>query len=100
MRAATPVNPCMLRCGTADLRVHRTPDLYLVGARFDGRREQRQIGFMPKKKEPPLSAAEQTRRFEALARETGARVRSPDDMKRIVGKIALAKPQELKRRPK
>ena len=33
---------------------------------------------MPKKKEPPLSAEEQRKRFEELARESGARTSSKD----------------------
>jgi hypothetical protein len=43
---------------------------------------------MPKKKEPPLSASEQRRRFEALARETGAR-QSSQDLKKTLGRIAV-----------
>lgn len=45
---------------------------------------------MPRKKEPPLSGAEQRRRFEQLAREAGAQG-STADFKRIVGRIARPK---------
>jgi len=48
---------------------------------------------MPKKKDPPLSAAEQRRRFEALAREVGAR-QSPEDFKKT-----LKSTLEKKRKP-
>jgi hypothetical protein len=40
--------------------------------------EQAQKPSMPKKKEPPLSAEEQRKRFEELARESGARTSSKD----------------------
>ena len=38
---------------------------------------------MPKKKQPELSPAEQKKRFEALAREVGAK-QSPDQFKRTL----------------
>ena len=44
---------------------------------------------MPKKKQPPLSPEEQRKRFEALARESGARI-SKEQFRRIVGKIAVS----------
>jgi hypothetical protein len=44
---------------------------------------------MPKKKEPPLSPAEQKKRFEALAREVGAR-QSAEQFKKNLRKIAGA----------
>jgi len=44
---------------------------------------------MPKKKDPPLSAAEQRKRFEALAREIGANT-SKADLKKAVGRAALS----------
>ena len=43
---------------------------------------------MPKKKEPPLSAEEQRRWFEALAREAKADG-STKQLKRTLGRIAL-----------
>jgi hypothetical protein len=45
---------------------------------------------MPKKKEPPLSAEEQRKRFEELAREVGAHG-SARDLKKTIGRIAMSK---------
>ncbi len=42
---------------------------------------------MPRKKEPPLSAAEQRKRFEALARETGAGT-SKKELKEALERVA------------
>jgi hypothetical protein len=42
---------------------------------------------MPKKKDPPLSAAEQRRRFEALARQVGAR-QSAEELRKTLRKVA------------
>lgn len=42
---------------------------------------------MPKKKGPPLSAEEQKRRFEALAREVGAR-QSAEEFKKNIRRVA------------
>lgn len=42
---------------------------------------------MPKKKDPPLSAAEQRKRFEALARQIGAR-QSAEELKKTLRKVA------------
>lgn len=39
---------------------------------------QHSLTAMPKKKEPPLSAEEQRRRFEALARQSGANASSKE----------------------
>jgi hypothetical protein len=40
-------------------------------ASFDGRHEQRQIGPMPKRKEPDLTPAEQYKRFKEAAKKAG-----------------------------
>jgi hypothetical protein len=45
---------------------------------------------MPKKKDPPLSAAEQRRRFEALARDVGAQG-SAKQVKETLQQIARRK---------
>lgn len=42
---------------------------------------------MPKKKDPPLSAAEQRRRFEALARQVGAQ-QSAEELKKTLRRVA------------
>jgi hypothetical protein len=44
---------------------------------------------MPKKKDPPLSAAEQKRRFEALAREVGAR-QSAEELRKNLRQVATS----------
>lgn len=54
---------------------------------LDADPEQQQQVAMPKKKEPPLSAAEQRKRFEALAREVGAH-QSTGTLKRVLGRVA------------
>ena len=41
---------------------------------------------MPKRKEPELTPAEQKKRFEALAREVGAK-QSPDQFKKALKRI-------------
>lgn len=48
-----------------------------------------QVSFMPKKKEPPLSAEEQRRRFDELAHEVGAHRRTPEQFKKVV-RVTLA----------
>lgn len=48
---------------------------------------------MPKKKEPPLSAEEQKKRFEELARRSGAQATS-GDMRRIIKKVARHLPKK------
>jgi hypothetical protein len=45
---------------------------------------------MPKKKEPPLTPKEQRRRFEELARESGASS-SPKELREVLGRIAHPK---------
>ena len=47
---------------------------------------------MPKRKEPELTPAEQKKRFEALAREVGAK-QSPETFKKTLRKMALARSQ-------
>jgi hypothetical protein len=54
---------------------------------------------MPKRKEPELTAAEQKKRFEALAREVGAR-QSTDEFRKTLGRIAgpRGKPSSSKKK--
>jgi hypothetical protein len=77
--------------------------MYRVGRRIpseilDVDREQQHLGVMPKKKDPPLSAAEQRRRFEELARDVGAR-QSPEQFKRTL-KSAVILRRKDKPKPK
>ncbi len=51
---------------------------------------------MPKKKESPLSAAEQRRRFEVLAREAGAST-SGKDLREAVKRVAKPRDAKAKR---
>jgi hypothetical protein len=56
---------------------------------------------MPKKKEPPLSPTEQRRRFEELARKSGAKASTKelrDALRRVAGATAEKpkKPSRLK----
>ena len=69
------------------------------GVGFDGRREQRQIGSMPKRKEPELSPAEQYRRFKKAAKEAGLS-NDEDELARAFTSVARAKLPKSKPKPK
>jgi hypothetical protein len=56
---------------------------------LDALNEQQHEGYMPKKKDPPLSTAEQRKRFEELAREVGSRTPSESEIKRGLKKFEL-----------
>jgi len=48
---------------------------------------------MPKKKEPPLSAAEQRRRFEALTQELGPKKPTDHELRKALKCVRLTKNQ-------
>ena len=54
---------------------------------LDDNREQQHLGVMPKKKDPPLSVAEQRRRFEELARKSGASA-SSKNFRHLIERVA------------
>ena len=54
---------------------------------LDAPGEQQHLKGMPKKKDPPLSAAEQRKRFEETARRLGASL-PRDKLKELVHKVA------------
>jgi hypothetical protein len=55
---------------------------------------------MPRKKDPPLSAEEQKKRFEALARDIGSHPPKPEQLKRLIGRIASGKRASQPKSPK
>lgn len=52
---------------------------------------------MPRKKDPPLSSAEQKKRFEALARDAGAR-QTTEEFKKTVGRIGVVRAKPAKKK--
>jgi hypothetical protein len=51
---------------------------------------------VPKKKEPPLTPEEQRKRFEQLAKETGAS-RSTENFRRMLGSVLKPKKKPIKK---